>query len=341
MSAENKSNSNKKRADHHPPETRPPDGMKQALLTAQAKIKQLEKQLIDAREAADEISVLQKEVSVLKKQESDSRKQIETLSNDKLKLNKQLTHLKQQEKKLGDEKCGLEKLLVELEEKLQAKEMDTEEHPVTSSTSKFRIELYFQEGAIPGRIEHVGTQNVQKFLLHEPVEMLNFLKKFQPVAPTDTVQADSEPPIASEKNVVAAVNEPELTAAPSATAEAIVEPTAQISMQQTPQKISVAKDQPFQINLQLELSDEMDRQCSDGAHEETMIYARSLGSRYGEKLLGHIVMDENIKAPVSINIPGNLLNPGLYRIDSKIDLTPSQSGKKVSAVSDSGLLYIY
>ncbi|KAA3612184.1 MAG: hypothetical protein DWQ05_19470 [Calditrichaeota bacterium] len=311
------------------------------LVAAEAKIKLMEKKLSEAREANTQIPKLQDELALVKKHQSEDQKQIEKLLDNQSNLKKQLNQLKQKETKLSDEKRELEKILVELEGKIQAKEPDIEEFLGESATSKFRIELYNREGVIPGRIEHIGTRSTQKFQLDEPGEILRFLAKFSPLAPGDT----AEPEEGAREKDDNQVEKPEEQKPQQEAVPITPSPTPElqtgISMRQIPAKKSVAVDQPFQISLQLEVSDELEKQFEEGVREETTIYARALSGRKTERLIGRVSVNKKSNEPILISVPAHVLQPGLYRIDSKVDITPSLTGKKLSAVSDSGLLYVF
>ncbi|KAA3658095.1 MAG: hypothetical protein DWQ10_11865 [Calditrichaeota bacterium] len=292
------------------------------------RIEHLQTQLNKARAAKQKTGQLEDEIGLLKKNITGYQEQIQTLTDQQKKLTKAFDNAEEKQNKLSAEKQELEKQLMDLQEKIKTAGSEDDEPLFASTSSKFRIELYYQDGKIPGRIEHIGTRKKQNFILSEPEKILEFLSTFRPTATADTVQPGSEK-VAKPLEI------------PLDQVEKALDASEAIGIQQTPQKISVARDQPFQLQFQLALSDEVEEQCVHGAHEETSIYARLIGSDMTEKLLGRIVSDENSSDPVQIHVPANVLDPGLYRIDSKIDITPSATGKKLSAASDSGLIYIF
>ncbi len=317
----------------------PSQQSKEALLAAEDKIKKLEAQLLNCKNAEQEIDELRSETEKLRRAKSADQRQIDKLIADVEGLKSDLNQTRKREKRLGDEKRELEKELVGLQEKIHARELDIEDAVVEGETSKFRIELYYCESTIPGRIEHIGSKAVSKFQLDEPGEILRFLAQYSPVAP-----ANAEESAGMEIKKTAAQDErpPVLpTAEPVDADESEMQPKVRVNLTRIANTRRLYADQSFKIELQLEADYEIKKQCEKGVREETSVFARSLGSKRKKQLIGMKSEDNPLENPIVVNIPAAVLEPGLYRIDTKIDLTPDMTGETLHASKDCGLIYMF
>lgn len=311
-----------------------------ALLEAEEKTRKLESQLSKMKNANQEVEELRQDLEKLRAAKVADRKQIDKLLADVDQLKTDLAQSQKREKKLSDEKRGLEKELVDLQEKIHSSEMAEEEPVVESAASKFRIELYYREGAIPGRIEHIGSKSVCKFQLDEPGEMLRFLTEFSPVAPENGRKgvADAAP----EKIEADVLPEPmEQPMENVASGESEEESRLRVNLKNIAHERKLYSDQPFTIEFQLEADSEIANQCEKGVREKTSIFAQSVGSKRSRQLIGMKSEESTLENPIVVHIPAAVLEPGLYRIDGKIDLTPEVTGETVHASKDCGLIYVF
>ena len=312
----------------------------QALLDSEEKVRKLEVQLSKLKNADREIDELRRDLEKSRAAKAADRKQIDKLLADVEKFKADLVQSQKREKKLGDEKRGLEKELVDLQEKIHSGEIAEEEPVVESAASKFRIELYYREGAIPGRIEHIGSKSVCKFQLDEPGDMLRFLTDFSPVAPENA--RETVPVIETEKIETEDLAKP--VEQPTEIIEGVEpedESKVRVKLTNIASERKLYSDQPFTIEFQIDADREIVDQCEKGVREETSIFAQSVGSKRSRQLIGMKSEESTLENPIVVHIPAAVLEAGLYRIDSKIDLTPEVSGETVHAAKDCGLIYVF
>jgi myosin heavy subunit len=337
--------------------------LRKELKDAKAKITTLEKQqdqldststeLQQARgeliEITQQVEQLKQEVEELNRvhqqdqEENESlRNQLQTIEKEEEfislveQLQKELQEAKQQEQEMRKKNRELEKTNAQLEKKFAVVEQTEEVTPQDMSVRKaaFHIDLYPRQGHFQGKIEHLLTKDKIVFKGLDKETIINFISKHIP-------QMEEESGAESQSTTT----QTESMHSPIATIDSVLMPSLrEIKIipigARNPTK-TLNHEQPFRVDIPLDFTGvEIEKMLPLGY--KAMIYAKPFGGGSPKKLGEYQDNITSTTHTISVDIDPENLSPGVYRIETVVNFSLSETEPiPVAVFQEKNMVQVY